>query len=60
VPIIRRIIALGNSRSITLPKGWIDYLERKAGCRITEVAIEVDHILTIEPIIPDEKEASEG
>ncbi len=46
---------MGAARGITLPKSWLDYLERKTGCRITEVAIEINGALTVRPIIPKEE-----
>jgi hypothetical protein len=51
MPIIRKVIAIGDSRGISLPKSWIDYLERQTGTKLKEVAIEVDGILRVSPII---------
>jgi len=51
MPIVRKVIAVGDSRGISLPKSWLDYLEWQTGTRVREVAIEVDGILRVSPII---------
>lgn len=55
VPIKRKICKIGTGLAIFLPKSWVDLLEEKHG-KIDAVAIEVDNVLTISPIL--EKEAS--
>lgn len=50
MPITRKIIKLGDSRSISLPKSWLDYHEKQTGEEIREVAIEVDDCLKVTPI----------
>lgn len=52
MPIIRKVIEVGNSKGITLPSSWLEFLERETGVEIIEVAVEVDKVLTIAPIIP--------
>jgi len=54
MPITRKVMTIGGSKGITLPKSWLDFLEKKHGKQIKEVAIEVDNKLIIEPIIPEE------
>ena len=50
---IRKIIEVGKtSKGVILPKSWLDLIERETGKSIKEVAIEVNGILTIRPIIP--------
>jgi len=40
---IRKLTTVGDSRGITLPKSWIDYLEKKMGERIETIYLsEVD------------------
>jgi hypothetical protein len=52
-PIIRKIIDVGKtSKGITLPKSWLENFERETGKQITEVAMEVNGSLTIQPILP--------
>jgi len=60
MPIIRKVITAGGSRAVTLPKSWLEYLEQKNGCKIEEVALEVDHVLTIKPIIATIKKRRES
>ncbi|MCJ7760271.1 hypothetical protein MUP59_03925 [Candidatus Bathyarchaeota archaeon] len=56
MPIIRKVMNVGDFKGITIPKSWLDYLERECGSAIQEVAIEVDKVLIISPILP-KKEA---
>jgi len=56
MPIIRKIIQVGTSRAISIPKSWLDYYERETGVEIKEVAMEVNKILTITPILKNKKE----
>jgi hypothetical protein len=42
---------LKTSRAVCLPKSWLEYYERESGCKITEVAMEVDKVLTVTPIL---------
>ncbi len=49
--LLRKIFNLGDSEGITLPKGWLDNIQRETGTRPTEVTIEVDGILKITPVI---------
>ena len=51
MPIIRKIISIGGSHGITIPKDWLEWIERTEGKKITEVTIEVNGILKIAPII---------
>ena len=62
MPIIRKIIQVGTSKAVTIPKGWLEYLRKETGCDVTEVAIEVDRVLKIMPILPEneKKGASEN
>jgi len=55
MPIIRKVIAIGGSHGITIPKDWLEWIERQTGTKVTEVTIEVNGILKIAPVI--EKEA---
>lgn len=60
VPLIRKIINLSAAKAICLPKSWLEFYEREAGVTIQEVAIEVDKVLTVMPIIPKKEEGGEG
>jgi len=57
MPIIRKIIEVGKtSKAIIIPKSWLEYYERQQGQTIDTVAIEVNRVLKITPIIPREQE----
>jgi len=58
MPIVRKIMDLRTSRAICLPKSWLEFYEKESGHEITEVAIEVNRVLKIEPILPKKKETS--
>lgn len=52
MPIIRKIIDAGaTSKAVILPKSWLEYFEKEAGGPIEYVAMEVNRILKIEPIL---------
>jgi hypothetical protein len=59
MPIVRKIMDLRTSRAICLPKSWLELIEKEYGVEITEVAVEVDKVLTISPILP-KKETEKG
>ena len=48
--ILRKIIRLGNSFAITIPKSWLIHYEKEKGQKIRELAIEVNGILKVSPI----------
>lgn len=56
MPIIRKIIQVGTSKAVSLPKSWLELIERETGKSVKEVAVEVNGVLTIKPILPKEKE----
>jgi hypothetical protein len=43
---------LRTAKAICLPLSWLEFYERENGCKITEVAIEVNSVLKISPILP--------
>lgn len=45
----RSIIKFGGSRAITLPKKWIDFLERVRKRRIDEIYTLMDEVVIIAP-----------
>lgn len=57
MPIIRKILHLGDSVAVTLPKSWLECFQRESELPITEVMLEVDKKLTIMPILPKKEEA---
>jgi len=56
MPIIRKVVKVGDSKGVTIPKSWLDYIEKENEVEVREVAIEVDKVLIIKPILP-KKEA---
>ena len=50
MPIIRKVIKVGNSKAVTFPASWIEFYESETGQELREVAVEVDGSLTISPI----------
>jgi antitoxin component of MazEF toxin-antitoxin module len=50
MPIRRKVLLIGNSRGITLPKGWLESFEEKTGRPVKEVNLEVDGVLKVEPV----------
>lgn len=52
MPIIRKVVKVGDSKGVTIPKSWLDYIEKENEVEVREVAIEVDKVLIIKPILP--------
>lgn len=50
MPIVRKLTCVGDSKGITLPKSWIDNAEEEAGRKIVAIALEVDSIITLQPV----------
>jgi len=51
VPIKRKIFSIGDSKAVTLPKSWVEIIEKQIGKPLLEVAMEVDSTITIMPLI---------
>lgn len=49
IPIIRKVLEVGNSKCIAIPKSWFKFIENETGQEVKEVAIVVNRKLTIEP-----------
>lgn len=57
MPIIRKIIPIGKtSRAVIIPKSWLEYFEKEQGKSIENVAIEVNRVLKITPVLQRGKE----
>jgi hypothetical protein len=54
MPLVRKVIKVGSSKAVTLPKDWIEYHEKKLRRPIEEVLVEVDEVLKIAPFVPEE------
>ena len=53
MPIIRKVIQVGDSKAISIPKSWLEYYEKESGQKIESVAMEVNSVLTIKPIFTE-------
>ena len=42
MPLIRKVLEVGNSRAVTSPKTWLDFYEKESGVKITHVCLETD------------------
>jgi antitoxin component of MazEF toxin-antitoxin module len=51
LPIIRKVVEIGHSKAVFIPKTWFEYYEQESGQRIEKVAIEVNQVLKITPVI---------
>ena len=47
----RKVITIGNSQGVTLPKGWIESIERKHSIQLTKILMEVSDKIIISPLI---------
>jgi NADH:ubiquinone oxidoreductase subunit len=56
MPLIRKIIQVGTAKAVSLPAEWLRWIERETGVTPKEVAIEVDRVLTIKPVLPKKAE----
>ena len=54
MPIIRRIITIGHSKAITIPKSWITNAEDEAGKKVIALALEVNGSITLQPVFDKE------
>lgn len=57
MPIIRKILNIGDSRAISLPKSWLENAEEEAGKKIVAIALEIDRVIILEPVFEKSKEA---
>ncbi|MCJ7560348.1 hypothetical protein MUO79_06980 [Candidatus Bathyarchaeota archaeon] len=58
MPIVRKLTTVGDSKGITLPKSWIDNAEQEAGKKMVAIALEVDRIITLQPIFEKKEDAT--
>ena len=52
MPIIRKVYKHGNSKAISIPKSWLDLIEREWGKPVREVAMEINDHIMIQAIKP--------
>jgi hypothetical protein len=56
MPIMRKVTTVGEARGISLPKSWLDWIERETGQPLREVLLEIDRTITIIPLVPKKEE----
>lgn len=60
MPLIRRLIKVGNSRAVVIPPSWLRYYEEKAGQPIDEILMELNDVITLAvQVIEGEDEGQE-
>ena len=47
MPLIRKLIKVGNSRAVVIPPDWLKYYEEKAGQPIKDILMELNNVITI-------------
>jgi hypothetical protein len=50
MPLIQKVIQVGDSKAITIPKSWLEYYERQTGHNVNEVSVEITDKLVILPL----------
>jgi hypothetical protein len=55
MPILRKVTTVGEAKGITLPKAWLDWIERQTGQPVKEVLLEIDKTITIIPLLEEYK-----
>jgi hypothetical protein len=50
MPIIRKILNIGDSKAVTLPKSWIENAEEGAGLKVIALALEVNGSIVLQPV----------
>jgi antitoxin component of MazEF toxin-antitoxin module len=58
LPLIRKVLKVGNSFAITIPKSWITSFERNTNQKIIELALEVNGILKVFPVFEKKQNLS--
>ena len=41
MPLLKKLIDLGNSKAITIPKDWLDYYKERNGVELETVLMEI-------------------
>lgn len=50
--LIRKVIQVGTSKAVSLPKSWLELIERETGKPLKEVTLEVNENLIVRPLAP--------
>jgi antitoxin component of MazEF toxin-antitoxin module len=63
MPLIQKVIQVGDSKAVTIPKSWLEYYERQTGQSVREVSVEITDKIVIAPfysIIKSDSDAASG
>jgi len=47
MPLMKKLIRVGNSRAVVIPPGWLRYYEEKSGAPIVSILMELNKVITI-------------
>jgi antitoxin component of MazEF toxin-antitoxin module len=56
MPMIRKLIKVGDSRVVSIPRDWLNYYKKTTGKEIEEVLLEVNGEIKVKPYIENRKE----
>jgi antitoxin component of MazEF toxin-antitoxin module len=58
MPIYRKILKVGDSQAVTIPKSWLQSAEIMKGKKIVAIAMEVDGTITLNPVFETDPQTS--
>ncbi len=47
MPLVKKLVNVGNSRMVSIPPDWLKYYEDKTGQPVKEVLMELNGVITI-------------
>jgi hypothetical protein len=56
MPVIRKVTTVGAAKGISLPKSWLEWIERETGQPLNEVLLEIDRTIKVIPLVPKKEE----
>ncbi len=60
MPIIRKMVQVGASKGVTLPKSWIEDAENTHGQKIEAIAMEINGLITLSPVFDPKTKKLKG
>jgi antitoxin component of MazEF toxin-antitoxin module len=58
--LIRKIIQVGTSKAVTIPKSWLEFFTKRNGQPINYVGMEINDKITIWPILKEWESSCEA
>jgi antitoxin component of MazEF toxin-antitoxin module len=55
MPIIRKILNVGDSKAVTIPKSWIESAEEDSGKKVVALSMEVNGSIILQPVFEKKK-----